>query len=123
MCLTVSSFDKLLKEKEAIEVEYLDFKRQVELTTDGVATKEIRMLKSVIKNLEEELTMSRTKHQRSTAKRNQQCQQLSEEVRLPQPAYILFYLSFIIECLQYCLSFESFIFYRTFSFLYIFHKY
>jgi len=94
--MSVSSFDKLLKEKEALELEYLDFNRQVELTNDGVATKEIRMLKTVIKNLEEELTVSRTKHQRSTARRNQQCQQLSEEVSIPQLA-----LSQLVQVLKH----------------------
>jgi hypothetical protein len=74
------SYDKLLKDKEALEAEYLDFRRQVELTSDSVATKEIRMLKTVIKNLEEELTVSKSKHQRAASKRNQQYQQLVDEV-------------------------------------------
>jgi hypothetical protein len=74
------SYDKLLKEKESLEAEYLDFKRQVELTSDSVATKEIRMLKTVIKNLEEELAVSRTKNQRAASKRNQQYRQLVDEV-------------------------------------------
>lgn len=74
------SYDKLVVEKEALAAEYMNLKRQVELTTDGFAMKEIRMLKSVIKNLEEDLATLRTKNQRSSFKRTQECQRLSEEV-------------------------------------------
>ena len=63
-----------------MEAEYIDFRQQVELTADSSSKKEIRMLKTVIKNLEEELATSRLKHQRLANKRNQQYRQLVEEV-------------------------------------------
>lgn len=80
----MSSYDKLLKEKETLQLEYLDFKRQVELTTEGSATKEVRMLKSMVKNLEEELTTSRVKYQHSNSRKNQEIQRLTAEVILSE---------------------------------------
>lgn len=49
-------------------------------TSTGSAVKEIRMLKSVTKNLEEELMKEKTRHQRSTSKRSQEYRDLLEEV-------------------------------------------
>lgn len=70
----------LLKEKEEIEEEFLRFRREMKNTSTGSAVKEIRMLKSVTKNLEEELMKEKTRHQRSTSKRSQEYRDLLEEV-------------------------------------------
>ncbi|XP_022328744.2 centrosomal protein CCDC61-like isoform X1 [Crassostrea virginica] len=70
----------LLKEKEEIEEEFLRFRREMKSTSTGSAVKEIRMLKSVTKNLEEELLKEKTRHQRSTSKRSQEYRDLLEEV-------------------------------------------
>ena len=43
---------------------------------------EIRILKGVVKNLEEELMKEKAKHQRAAAKRRKEYQDLMEEVRL-----------------------------------------
>ena len=43
---------------------------------------EIRILKDVVKNLEEELMKEKAKHQRAAAKRRKEYQDLMEEVRL-----------------------------------------
>ncbi|XP_062617834.1 centrosomal protein CCDC61-like [Saccostrea cucullata] len=70
----------LLKEKEEIEEEFLRYRREMKNTPTGNAVKEIRMLKSVTKNLEEELMKEKTRHQRSTSKRSQEYRDLLEEV-------------------------------------------
>ena len=46
---------------------------------------EIRILKGVVKNLEEELMKEKAKHQRAAAKRRKEYQDLMEEVRLTIP--------------------------------------
>lgn len=69
-----------MKEKEEIEEEFLRFRREMKNTSTGSAVKEIRMLKSVTKNLEEELMKEKTRHQRSTSKRSQEYRDLLEEV-------------------------------------------
>ena len=74
------SYDRVLQEKAAIEAEYDEYRRQVELANDGPVKQEIRMLKTVVKNLEEELTTTRSKNQRIANKRNQQYRQLAQEV-------------------------------------------
>ena len=54
--LTVSlhfpRYDALLQEKEEVEEAFESFKQEVMLTREGNASKEIRVLKKVIKNLE-----------------------------------------------------------------------
>lgn len=70
----------LLKEKEEIEEEFLRYRREIKNTPTGNAVKEIRMLKAVTKNLEEELMKEKTRHQRSTSKRSQEYRDLLEEV-------------------------------------------
>ena len=58
MCLPIicSSFccryDALLQEKEELEEAFESFKQEMMLTQEGAASKEIRILKKVIKNLE-----------------------------------------------------------------------
>ena len=50
-------------------------------TTKGSAVKEVRVLKNVVRNLEEELLNEKRKHQRAASKRNQEYKMLLEEVR------------------------------------------
>jgi coiled-coil domain-containing protein 61 len=69
-----------LKEKDALEEEYLRFRREMKLTTKGTAAKEVKILKTMVKNLEDELMKERTKHQKVSSKRNADYRQLNEEV-------------------------------------------
>ncbi|KAK3093960.1 hypothetical protein FSP39_022289 [Pinctada imbricata] len=73
-------YKMLQKEKEQIEEEFLRFRREMKSTSTGNAVKEIRMLKSITRNLEEELMKEKTRHQRSTSKRSQEYRDLLEEV-------------------------------------------
>ena len=70
------SYDRLLQEKEDTEADFIQYKRELKNTTKGNATKEIRILKNLVKNLEEELMKEKTKHQRSASKRSQEYKQL-----------------------------------------------
>lgn len=70
----------MTKEKEDIEAEFVLFRREMKSTTTGNAVKEIRMLKNVVRNLEEELMKEKTRYQRSASKRSQEYRDLLEEV-------------------------------------------
>ena len=50
--LPSSSYDALLQEKEDLEEAFEAFRQEVTLTRQGNASKELRILKKVIKNLE-----------------------------------------------------------------------
>ena len=65
-----------MQEKEDTEADFIQYKRELKNTTKGNATKEIRILKNLVKNLEEELMKEKTKHQRSASKRSQEYKQL-----------------------------------------------
>jgi len=69
-----------MKEKEALEAEFRDYRRQTELMTDGDVANELRLLRGMVRSLEEELSTSQAKHQRLMAKRNKQCRLLIDEV-------------------------------------------
>ncbi|CAH1792840.1 unnamed protein product [Owenia fusiformis] len=73
-------YELVLQEKEDLEADFLKFRRELKNTTTGNAAKEIRILKNVIKNLEEDLLKEKTKHQRSSSKRSQEYRSLLEEV-------------------------------------------
>ncbi|XP_038075059.1 centrosomal protein CCDC61-like [Patiria miniata] len=73
-------YEELLKEKQNLDDEFLQYRREVKNTTKGSAAKEVRVLKTVIRNLEEELMNERRKFQRSASKRNQDYKNLIEEV-------------------------------------------
>lgn len=75
-----ADYNALLAEKEAIENEYLTFRKEVKHTTEGAAAKEIRILKGIIKNLEEEMVKEKSKSQRQTSRRQKDYNQLLEEV-------------------------------------------
>lgn len=78
------SYDRLIAEKEDLEEELVNYKRQISCTTVGSATKEIRMLKSMVKSLEEELVSEKTKYQRQSSKRNLENRHLQDEVSSDQ---------------------------------------
>ncbi|KAH9490333.1 Coiled-coil domain-containing protein 61 [Bulinus truncatus] len=84
---TDSKTDKLLRdyrrlerEKNELEEEFAAFRREVRLTNGGNAVKDIRALKTMVRNLEEQLMKEKTKYQRSTSKRSQEYRDLLEEV-------------------------------------------
>lgn len=76
----IQDYDTLLQEKEQLEEAFEDFKCQVVHSEDRKGSKEIRILKKVIKNLEEELLRERSKHQRYSSKKNQELRELLQEV-------------------------------------------
>lgn len=73
-------FELLLQEKEEIEAEYLEFKSQMHSSAKGALSKEVKILKGIVKNQEEELLSEKSKYQRAIAKRTQERKQLMEEV-------------------------------------------
>ena len=82
------SYEQLLQDKEDLETEFIDYKREIQHTTKGGAAKEVRILKGVVKNLEEELVEEKAKNQRAASKRNQECRKLRQEVSMA--LYVLF---------------------------------
>ena len=75
-----SRYDRLAQEKEELEAEYISFRREVTHTKVGSAAKEIRILKEIIKNLEEDLLKERTKYTRASTRRSQEHRRLIKEV-------------------------------------------
>eukprot|EP00057_Strongylocentrotus_purpuratus_P007152 XP_011661626.1 PREDICTED: coiled-coil domain-containing protein 61 [Strongylocentrotus purpuratus] len=73
-------YENLLLEKQEIEDAFLRYRREVKNTATGSAAKEVRILKTAIQNLEEELGNERRKYQRSSSKRSQNYRELLEEV-------------------------------------------
>ena len=78
--LCCCSYKLLLKEKEELEAEFLQYRREMKNTSTGTAVKDLRTMKQVMKNLEEELMKEKTRHQRSASKRGQEYRDLLEEV-------------------------------------------
>lgn len=72
--------DALRKEKDDIENEFLTYRREMKNTNQGTALKELKMFKSMARQLEEELMKEKTKHQRQAAKHGQQYRDLLEEL-------------------------------------------
>nr|XP_054758866.1 centrosomal protein CCDC61-like [Lytechinus pictus] len=73
-------YENLLLEKQEIEDAFLRYRREVKNTSTGSAAKEVRILKTAIQNLEEDLVNERRKYQRSSSKRSQNYRELLEEV-------------------------------------------
>lgn len=73
-------YEVLLQEKQEIEDAFLRYRREVKNTSTGSAAKEVRILKTAIRNLEEDLVNERRKFQRSSSKRSQNNRELLEEV-------------------------------------------
>ena len=78
--LSSHSFRRLEREKHEIEQEFAAFRREVRLTSGGSAVKDIRALKAMVKNLEDQLLKEKTRNQRATSKRSNQYRDLLEEV-------------------------------------------
>lgn len=51
------------------------------VTSKGAATKEIRILKTLVKSLEADLLREKNKYQKSSHKKNAECRRLLDEVR------------------------------------------
>ena len=79
--LLYCSYDLLAKEKDALEAEFRDYRQQIEMSRDDTAAKELRMLRAMVRSLEEERQASQAKHQRLMMKRSKQCRLLIDEVR------------------------------------------
>ena len=78
--IPLSSYEDLLIEKQSLDDQFLQYRREVKHTSQGSAAKEVRALKAIIRNLEEELMGERRKFQRSASKHNQEYKNLMEEV-------------------------------------------
>jgi len=63
-----------------LEAEFRDYRQQIEMTIDSDAAEELRMLRGMVRSLEEELTTSQANHQRLMLKRSKQCRLLIDEV-------------------------------------------
>ncbi|XP_072920000.1 centrosomal protein CCDC61 isoform X1 [Hemitrygon akajei] len=75
-----AEFDKLLQEKQELEVMILQLQEQVKLSSTATVAKDIKILKKVIQGLEQELMKERTKNQRAASKRNQEYHQVLDEL-------------------------------------------
>ncbi|XP_051900105.1 centrosomal protein CCDC61 isoform X2 [Pristis pectinata] len=73
-------FDKLLQEKQELEVMILQLQEQVKLSSTATVAKDIKILKKVIQGLEQELMKEKTKNQRAASKRNQEYHQVLDEL-------------------------------------------
>ncbi|XP_067831006.1 centrosomal protein CCDC61 [Heptranchias perlo] len=75
-----AEFDKLLQEKQELEVMILQLQEEVKLSSSATIAKEMKILKKIIQSLEEELMKEKTKNQRAANKRNQEYRQLLDEL-------------------------------------------
>lgn len=73
-------YDKLKEEKEEIEEAFIEYRREIERTAKADITKEIKVLKKIIKNLEQELLKEKSKHHHSSNRRSKEYRDLLEEV-------------------------------------------
>ncbi|XP_067681537.1 centrosomal protein CCDC61-like isoform X2 [Haliotis asinina] len=71
---------RLQRDKEALEADFLQYRRELKSTSAGSAANDVRMLKTLVKNLEEDLMKEKSKHQRLASKRGQEYRELLEEV-------------------------------------------
>ena len=63
-----------------MEAEFRDYRQQMEISADDVIAEELRMLRGMVRSLEEERQASQAKHQRLAMKRSTQCRLLIDEV-------------------------------------------
>ena len=66
------SFERVVSEKRALEEELLEVRREMNNLNGGTAIKEIRLLKGLIKTLQDELQTLKTKQQRSSGKKTEE---------------------------------------------------
>ncbi|KAK7476249.1 hypothetical protein BaRGS_00032525 [Batillaria attramentaria] len=71
---------RLAKEKEEVEQEFMQYRREMRNTASGHAAKDLRTLKGVVRSLEQELMREKTEHQRAASKRGQEYRELLDEV-------------------------------------------
>ncbi|KAJ1106865.1 hypothetical protein NDU88_004263 [Pleurodeles waltl] len=71
---------RVVEEKQDAEALLLHLQEEAKLLGKGGALKEVRILKKIVQTLEEELAKERTKHQRSSSKRNLEYRQLADEL-------------------------------------------
>ncbi|XP_059140343.1 centrosomal protein CCDC61-like isoform X2 [Physella acuta] len=76
----LKDYRRLEREKNEVEQEFAAFRREVRIATGSNAVKDIRALKTMVKNLEEQLMKEKTHYQRTTSKRSQEYRDLLEEV-------------------------------------------
>ncbi|KAL5463241.1 hypothetical protein EMCRGX_G032121 [Ephydatia muelleri] len=75
-------YDALLQEKRELEEDFERLQQEAKPMKEGNQTKELAILKKVIKNLEEDLLKERSKHQKQISKANQETRALLDEVIL-----------------------------------------
>ncbi|XP_078287205.1 centrosomal protein CCDC61 isoform X2 [Rhinoraja longicauda] len=75
-----AEFDKLLQEKQELEVMILQLQEQVKLSNTTNVAKDIKILKKVIQGMEQELMKEKTKSQRAASKQNQEFHQALDEL-------------------------------------------
>ncbi|ELU17212.1 hypothetical protein CAPTEDRAFT_226826 [Capitella teleta] len=73
-------YDHLLAEKEDLEVAFQEYRMETEAAQEGSSVNEGRMLKKMIRSLEEDLMKERSKNQRINNKRSQEYRQLMDEL-------------------------------------------
>lgn len=80
-CFFVSpSYKRLSEDKEELEAEFLQYRREMRNTASGSTVNDIRTLKAVVRNLEQQLMQEKTEHQRAASKRGQEYRELLDEV-------------------------------------------
>jgi len=89
MLVCISRYDRLVQEKEELESEFLNFRREVKHTKVGSAAKEIRILKDIVKNLEEDLLKERTKYTKAATRRSQEHRRLINEVAFCEKVLVM----------------------------------
>ncbi|XP_064408799.1 centrosomal protein CCDC61 isoform X2 [Latimeria chalumnae] len=75
-----AELERAVDEKQEVESALLRLQEEAKPSNKGGVVKEVKILKKIVQNLEEELMKERTKHQRSASKRSQENRQLLEEL-------------------------------------------
>lgn len=78
--LTFHSYRRLEREKSDLEQEFAAFRREVRSSTGNSSVQDIRALRTLVRNLEEQLTKEKNQHQRLASKRSQEYRDLLDEV-------------------------------------------
>ena len=83
-----------MEEKHEIEEEFMNYRRSVENTSLGNAAKEIKILKSLAKSLEQDMAEQRAKHMHSANRRKQDYNKLLNEVIIYVKIYVKLLFSY-----------------------------
>jgi coiled-coil domain-containing protein 61 len=97
-------YQQLLEEKEELEAAFREYRMEVESSDEASAVKEVRMLKNMMKSLEEDLMKETTKNQRMSSKRSQEYRQLMDEVCALHINEFLFHCLFFSPLVGRCQS-------------------